>query len=95
MQCSMNSTRLCQKRPRLKLEPKEYTIVRTGVLEEDGWRCQECGSMEGLEIHHIKRRGQLGGDMMHNLITPLPMSRAAPVETTVLMGQRSGRRERW
>ena len=25
--------------------------------------------MEGLEVHHIKRRSQLGGDMIRNLIT--------------------------
>jgi 5-methylcytosine-specific restriction endonuclease McrA len=25
--------------------------------------------MEGLEVHHIKRRSQLGGDVMHNSIT--------------------------
>jgi ATP-dependent DNA helicase RecQ len=69
MQSSMNSVRLRQKQPRLKLNPKEYTIVRNGVLERDGWRCQECGSMEGLEVHHMKPRSQLGGDVMHNLIT--------------------------
>jgi 5-methylcytosine-specific restriction endonuclease McrA len=25
--------------------------------------------MEGLEVHHMKPRSQLGGDVMHNLIT--------------------------
>lgn len=69
MQSSLNSTRLRQKRPRLKLDSKEYAIVRTRVLERDDWRCQECGSMEGLAVHHIKRRSQLGDDVMHNLIT--------------------------
>jgi 5-methylcytosine-specific restriction endonuclease McrA len=69
VQNSLNSTRLRQKRPRLKLDPKKYAIVRTRVPERDGWRCQECGSMEGLEVHHIKPRSQLGGDVMHNLIT--------------------------
>ena len=69
MQSSINSVRLRQKQPRLKLNPKEYTIVRNRVLERDGWRCQECGSMQCLEVHHMKRRSQLGGDVMHNLIT--------------------------
>ena len=69
MQSSMNSVRLRQKQPRLKLNAKEYTIVRNRVLERDGWRCQECGSMEGLEVHHMKPRSQLGGDVMRNLIT--------------------------
>jgi 5-methylcytosine-specific restriction endonuclease McrA len=61
--------RLRQKQPRLKLDPKEYTIVRKCVLERDGWRCQVCGSMKNLEVHHMKRRSQLGGDVMPNLIT--------------------------
>jgi 5-methylcytosine-specific restriction endonuclease McrA len=69
MQSSSNSVRLRQKQSRLKLNPKEYTIVRNRVLERDGWRCQECGSMEGLEVHHMKRKSQLGGDVMQNLIT--------------------------
>jgi hypothetical protein len=66
---SFNSVRLHQKRPRIKLDPKEYAIVRTRVLERDSWRCQECGSMQCLEVHHIKPRSRLGGDVMHNLIT--------------------------
>ena len=69
MQSSMNRMRLRQKRPRLKLDPKEYAIVRTRVLERDGWRCQECGAMEGLEVHHMKPRGRLGDDVIDNLIT--------------------------
>ncbi len=69
MQSSLNSTRPRQKRPRLKLDPKKYAIVRTRVLERDGWRCQECGSMEGLEVHHMQPRSHLGGDVMDNLIT--------------------------
>src|SRR5207247_9543987 len=64
MQSSLNSTRLRQKRPRLKLDPKEYAIVRTRVLERDGWRCQECGAIERLEDHHLTRRGRLGDAVM-------------------------------
>ena len=69
MQSSLNLTPLRQKQPRLKLDPKEYAIIRKRVLERDGWRCQECGSMKNLQVHHMKRRSQLGGDMMANLIT--------------------------
>ena len=69
MQSSLNSTHLRLKRPRLKLDPKEYEIVRTRVLQRDGWRCQECGAMEALEVHHMQPRSQLGDDMMDNLIT--------------------------
>ncbi len=61
--------RLRQKQPRLKLDPEEYTTVRRRVLERDGWRCQECGSMENLQVHHIKPRSRLGDDVLHNLIT--------------------------
>ena len=69
MQSSINPLRLRQKQPRLKLNPEEYTLLRTRILERDGWRCQECGSMEGLEIHHMKARSRLGDDVMDNLIT--------------------------
>ena len=69
MQRSLNSMRLRQRRPRLKLDLKDYAVLRTRVLERDGWRCQECGSMEGLEVHHLKPRSRLGDDVMHNLIT--------------------------
>ena len=57
------------KRPRLKLSFEEYNLLRDCVLERDNWRCQECGSMKNLQIHHMKRRSQLGGDTMPNLIT--------------------------
>ena len=60
---------LRQRQPRFKLKPKEYAIVRKRVFERDGWRCQQCGSMKNLQVHHIKRRSQLGGDVMPNLIT--------------------------
>ena len=69
MKSALNSTRLRQRQPRLKLDPKRYAIVRLLVLERDSWRCQECGSMECLEVHHIERRSQLGDDVMGNLIT--------------------------
>jgi len=63
------SASLRQKQPRLKLAKKEYEITRERVLRRDSWRCQECGSMENLQVHHMKRRSQLGGDAMDNLIT--------------------------
>lgn len=69
MQSSTNTTPLRQKRPRLKLGPKEYAIIRKRALNRNSWRGQKCGSMKGLEVHHMKRRSRLGGDVMHNLIT--------------------------
>ncbi|MFI5095626.1 MAG: HNH endonuclease [Candidatus Acidiferrales bacterium] len=38
-------------------------------MERDGWRCQSCGRMEGLQVHHIRWRSRLGGDEKENLIT--------------------------
>ena len=69
MRDSSGTTRLRQRRPRLKLDPKRYAILRKSVLKRDGWRCQECGAMENLHVHHIKRRSQLGDDATENLIT--------------------------
>ena len=37
------------------------------VLERDGWRCQKCGSLENLQIHHKTKRRQLGSDFPGNL----------------------------
>jgi 5-methylcytosine-specific restriction endonuclease McrA len=57
------------KRPRIRLGAEAYSILRTKILERDSWRCQACGSFAGLEIHHIQRRSQSGGDSEGNLIT--------------------------
>jgi 5-methylcytosine-specific restriction endonuclease McrA len=56
-------------RPRIRLDAEAYSILRTRILERDGWRCQACGSFVGLEIHHIQPRSQSGGDSEGNLIT--------------------------
>ena len=39
------------------------------VLERDGWRCQTCGSMQHLQVHHLKFRSHSGCDEEQNLIT--------------------------
>ena len=58
-----------QKQPQFKLKREEYALLRKRVLERDGWRCQECSLMRDLQVHHMKSRSQLGGDVMQNLIT--------------------------
>jgi 5-methylcytosine-specific restriction endonuclease McrA len=55
--------------PRLRLDSTSYTKLQRQVLERDGWRCQVCGSMQCLQVHHLKFRSQSGGDEEQNLIT--------------------------
>ena len=57
------------KRPRLRLNAESYRALRESILQRDMWRCQSCGSMAGLEVHHINPRGQFGDDAEDNLIT--------------------------
>jgi 5-methylcytosine-specific restriction endonuclease McrA len=57
------------KRPRLRLEPEAYRQHCREILERDGWRCQTCGRMEDLQVHHIQPRSHLGDDTEVNLVT--------------------------
>ena len=57
------------KRPRLRLAPEVYDGLRQQVLRRDGWRCQSCGAMSNLEVHHRALRSQSGDDAEQNLIT--------------------------
>jgi len=57
------------KSPRLRLDSKSYRELHRRVLERDGWRCQFCGSMQCLQVHHLKFRSHSGGDVEQNLIT--------------------------
>jgi 5-methylcytosine-specific restriction endonuclease McrA len=59
-------------RPRafpLRLDPMSYESLRQQILRRDGWRCQFCGTMSNLEVHHMEFRGHSGGDSEENLIT--------------------------
>jgi len=38
-------------------------------LWRDGWRCQFCGTMSNLEVHHKEFRSRSGQDIDQNLIT--------------------------
>jgi 5-methylcytosine-specific restriction endonuclease McrA len=55
--------------PRLRLRADSYRKLHRRVLERDNWRCQVCGSMQNLQVHHLKLRSQSGGDEEQNLIT--------------------------
>ena len=53
----------------LRLDPDVYALLRNQVLRRDGWRCQFCGSMRSLEVHHKDLRSHSGEDSQENLIT--------------------------
>jgi len=55
--------------PRLRLDPVSYETLRQQILLRDGWRCQSCGAMSNLEIHHKGFRSHSGHDSEENLIT--------------------------
>jgi 5-methylcytosine-specific restriction endonuclease McrA len=57
------------KNPRLRLDADAYHELHRQVLERDGWRCQVCGSMQNLQVHHLKFRSRSGSDEEQNLIT--------------------------
>jgi len=54
---------------RFRLDPVAYENLRQQVLRRDGWRCQSCGTMSNLEVHHIQFRSHAGDDSEENLIT--------------------------
>jgi 5-methylcytosine-specific restriction endonuclease McrA len=58
-----------ERKPRLRLNPDSYRKVRSDVLRRDGWRCQNCGTSQCLQVHHIRSRSALGDDAAENLIT--------------------------
>jgi 5-methylcytosine-specific restriction endonuclease McrA len=54
--------------PRLRLDPMSYERLRQQVLHRDGWRCQSCGTMNKLQVHHLEFRSRRGNDDESNLI---------------------------
>jgi 5-methylcytosine-specific restriction endonuclease McrA len=54
---------------RLRLDPAVYDQLRQQILRRDGWRCQLCGAMSNLEVHHKELRSHSGDDSEENLIT--------------------------
>jgi 5-methylcytosine-specific restriction endonuclease McrA len=57
------------KQPHLRLNSELYDQLRNQVLCRDGWRCQSCGTMSNLDVHHKQSRSQSGHDSEENLIT--------------------------
>jgi len=54
---------------RLRLDQEAYEALRQRVLRRDGWRCQLCGAMANLEVHHQRFRSHAGHDSEENLTT--------------------------
>jgi hypothetical protein len=54
---------------RSRLDAVAYNDLRQHVLRRDGWRCQSCGRMSNLEVHHKQFRNRSGHDTEANLIT--------------------------
>ncbi len=71
----MNNIR--PKAARVRLDPVAYEKLRQQVLCRDGWRCQYCGAMSNLEVHHQEFRSRAGADSEQNLITLCSMCHTA------------------
>jgi 5-methylcytosine-specific restriction endonuclease McrA len=52
-----------------RLDPLSYENLHQQILRRDGWRCQSCGAMTNLEVHHMEFRSHSGADAEENLIT--------------------------
>jgi 5-methylcytosine-specific restriction endonuclease McrA len=55
--------------PRFSLDSESYRKLHRQVLERDHWRCQMCGDMQHLQVHHQQHRSHSGSDGEQNLIT--------------------------
>ena len=53
----------------VRLDAASYEKLRLEILRRDNWRCQFCGGMTNLEIHHVQFRSHSGEDSEQNLIT--------------------------
>jgi len=51
-----------------RLDLLSYESLRQQILRRDGWRCQFCGTMSNLEVHHREFRSHSGADLEENLI---------------------------
>jgi 5-methylcytosine-specific restriction endonuclease McrA len=61
--------RIRLKSERVNLDPEAFDAVRRQILERDNWRCQSCGSMQNLQVHHLRYRSRMGSHEEQNLIT--------------------------
>ena len=52
--------------PGLRLDSVSYERLRQQVLGRDSWRCQSCGAMSNIEVHHKQFRSHSGDDSEEN-----------------------------
>jgi 5-methylcytosine-specific restriction endonuclease McrA len=60
---------MLKKVKRIQLGKQAYRRLLKRVLERDGWRCQKCGSLKDLQVHHQTYRSRQGNDSLANLVT--------------------------
>jgi len=53
---------------RIRLGKQIYRRLMKRVLDRAEWRCQKCGSLQNLQVHHRKKRSQQGDDALNNLV---------------------------
>jgi len=70
-----------------RLDRLSYESLRQQILRRDGWRCQSCGTMSNLEVHHREFRSHSGPDFEDNLITLCTACQSAlPLRPHTLVG---------
>jgi len=57
---------------RQKIDGKEYYMFALTVFEQANWRCQTCGKLAPLQVHHNKKRSQGGKHTLGNCIALCP-----------------------
>ena len=60
---------LQKKKPHSQADGQISARLRNHILQRDRWRCQICGSMVNLQVHHPLFRSHGGQDSEDNLIT--------------------------
>ncbi len=53
----------------VRLDCQQYEQLHQGIMRRDGWRCQLCGALSQLQVHHLRFRSQSGEDSEENLMT--------------------------
>ena len=55
---------ICPKAAPSRMDRVSYENLRQQILRRDGWRCQSCGTMSNLEVHHREFRSHSGSDLV-------------------------------